>query len=827
VHLSRFFPVLPLLALATSLGAAPEAAAILASRCLACHGQSAAGGLRLDQAEGVRRVTQARGTEPGLLIQAIRHTGARLKMPPGKKLDEAEIAVLEDWVKAGAPLADAGRTLWSVASIPPVAPSTSIDKIVRNKLAEIRLTPNGPADRRTLLRRLSYDLTGLPPTPDQGEAVSALVDRLLASRHFGERWGRYWLDLARYGEEDFSGTAPRPYPNAWRYRDWVIDMVNRDMPYDLFLQAQIAGDLLPAARGFTPESYRAGLGLFGAGPWYYGISMPAQARADERHDRVDMVSRGMLGLTVACARCHDHKYDAIPQKDYYALAGVFASSAYQDVPLVPEAEVNAYREHQKKIETASKALDTFEEQQSLQLAEVLAASAARYIVNAERCRRGERVEPGLNDTLLARWEDYLAANPVADAAAFQAKLLAALAAKKALDEENRDIVAQAKLTAVPVQRKIVLPFGYRSEEDFNPGADVPTKSLPYEEFQLCNRFTSTPTSLLRFRGGELDGWLGGVHLAHLQQLRQTKAQLEKNAPREYPYLHAMAEGEAWDLHLDLRGNPHEHGDVVPRAFPTLLGGGSLREGSGRLALAYKVTAHPLAARVAVNRIWRNLFGSGLVRTPSNFGVVGDRPVLPELLDYLAARFIASGYSTKTLIREIVLSETYQASSTANPANEKLDAENRYWWKANRRRLDAEALRDSMLSVAGRLDLTAGGESAPVDGNRRRTVYARVSRFKQDDTLSLFDFPSASVTCEQRVVTNVPLQKLYFLNSAFLNEQAEALAQRFQSVDEAYRLVYHRPPSANERTLGEAFLTAEGAKAYAQVLLSANEFAFLD
>ena len=628
-----------LLLAATGLPAA-DAATVIAQRCLACHAQSAMGGLRLDQAAGIRRVTKPGSPDDSLLIQAVRHTHVKVKMPPGRKLDAAEIAVLEDWVRAGAPFEAGKGALWSVAPLQPPT-NASVDALIRKGLAAKGLRPNPPADRSTLLRRLAVDLTGLPLAPTD-EPIEAIVDKLLASPNFGERWGRYWLDVARYGEMDFGGTAPRPYPMAWLYRDWVIAMTNRDMPYDLFLKAQIAGDLLPAERGYTPGDYQPGLGLFGLGPWYYGITMPPQARADERHDRVDMISRGMLGLTVACARCHDHKYDLISQKDYYALSGVFASTAYRDIPLAPAAEVQAFDEHKKKLDAAVKALNEFEEKESLAVAGRLAAESVRYLVNAERCRLGQPTEPGLDHSLLSRWEGYVAKTPVADPSAWQAKLLVALDAKQALDKENKRIIDAANASAPKVLRSIVLPFGYRSDEDFNPGAYVATKSLPYEPFQLWLRFVANKTSLLRFDGSELDRFLATDVLRKLAELRAAKELLESTKPKEYPYLMGIAEGEPWDLNLDIRGNPNEHGDVVPRAFPRLLGGGELRAGSGRLELARKVAAHPLAARVAVNRIWRNLFGMGLVRTPSNFGTVGDRPSHPELLEYLAGRFVRSG-----------------------------------------------------------------------------------------------------------------------------------------------------------------------------------------
>jgi hypothetical protein len=396
----------------------------------------------------------------------------------------------------------------------------------------------------------------------------------------------------------------------------------------------------------------------------------------------------------------------------------------------------------------------------------------------------------------------------------------------------------------------VLPFGYQSDEDFNPGADVPSESLPRDQFQLWHRFCNMKNVLLRFSGEQLeDRFLSGEWKKHVASLRAEKKQLEQENGAQYPYLHGMAEGEPWDLNLNLRGNPEALGEVAPRRLPRLLETGlgkssvvPLQTGSGRLQLALAVSTHPLAARVAVNRIWMHLFGSGIVRTPSNFGTVGDTPGNRQLLEYLAWRFRESGYSVKALVREIVLSETYQASAGASPSNERIDGENRFFWRMNRRRLDAEAFRDSLLAAAGTLDRSkVGGESQPVTApeNHRRTIYSRISRFRQDETMSLFDFPSASVTCEQRVATNVPLQKLYFLNSEFVRAQAQAMAARLPKdqgpearIRELYRWTLQRPLSDRDLALGLAFVNqpSSGSDPWpqlAQVLLGSNEFAFID
>ncbi len=838
---------------------------LLASRCYSCHAQSASGGLRLDRPDTFAKGGQhgpavtPRDPDSSLLIRAVRRTAGVTAMPPGAPLPSAEVAILERWVRDGAvfptpPAASRGQSLWSLQPLSSTA--TSIDDAVARGLQTKGLLPSPPADRRTLIRRLSFDLAGLPPTPAEvadfvaGRVTTeALVDRLLASPHFGERWARHWLDVARYGEDDYTGTEPKPYPNAWRYRDWVIEAFNRDLPYDQFVKAQIAADLLP-----NNEKLLGGLGLFGLGPWYYGISQPPQARADERHDRVDMIGRGFLGLTVACARCHDHKYDPIKAQDYYALAGVFASAKYQEYPLTDAATVSRYQTHQKQIKAVETEINAFLESQRDQLALIFAGRLADLLMAvARKDPSGFDVKlyehwtaylakPEENHPFLKSWHEALKNNApepelrrLADE--YQALVFQIIEEKKALDQKNAAAVAQAKAARahLPV-RKVILPFNYDSEADFNPGADLASDSLPRDRYVLWHGLFKMGKAHLVMEGDEIERFLSGEWKSHLERLRAKLAGLKKDAPPAYPYHHGLAEHEQpIDLHLNVRGNPEDLGDLVPRHFPEILGGQSLRTGSGRLELAEAILGHPLAARVMANRLWQHLFGAGVVRTPSNFGVMGERPANPALLDYLAVSFKQNSWSMKKLIREIVLSNAYQASSLPIAANVKIDPDNRLFWRANRRRLDAEGLRDSILAVSAKLEDRLGGESAPLDdAHCRRTVYARVGRFRQDETLSLFDFPSSSVTAEQRAVTNVPLQRLFFLNSGFILQQSAALAQRVEAeappdgrIAYAYRLLYQREPAPGETTLAQEFLAQSTWTAYAQVLLGSNEFAFID
>lgn len=841
-------------------GATEEAARkVLASKCWACHSQSAFGGLRLDSREAMLKggksgaALMTGNAAQSRLFQAASHSNPAVKpMPPGgAKLSADELQILEAWINEGAPWTDTAMH-WSFVPLRKNQPNETIDGFINRALQKQSLVANSRADRRTLIRRLYFDLTGLPPTETQfAEAIqdndsewfSHLATKLLLSPHFGEQWGRHWLDTARYGEDDFSGTKVIPYANAWRYRDWVVQALNQDMPYDRFLKAQLAGDLM------NDPSLLPATGLLGLGPWYYGIAQPPQSRADERHDRVDMVTRGMLGVTVACARCHDHKYDPFTAKDYYALAGVFASTGYKEYPLVPDAEVAAWKKQKDEVDSAEKALDKFIEEESERIAERYSTSIASYMMSTVKPGKG------LNEKVLARWKTYLAkpdefhpflatwfqgSKNATQATSFQKLLLDIRAEKKTIDEENRKLVEEAKKTEPKIKRTIILPGGYRSEEDFNPGAYIASKSLDRDRFVVFNRIFGEASAPLKFDRDVTVELMDTHRRPEYERLKAKFDQLKKALPVQYAYVQGATEFDPMDLNLNIRGNPESLGDVVPRRFPLVLSSGKtipFNEGSGRIQLAETVAHHPLAARVAVNRIWLTLFGQGLVRTPSNFGRVGDRPTLPDLLEFLSARFVERGFSTKALIREIVLSDAYQRSSLSNPVNDKTDPEDRYLWRQSRRRLEAEPILDSMLAVSGELDEAVGGESKPLTADfHRRTLYAKTSRFQQDETMSLFDLPAASVTCEQRAVTNVPLQKLFFLNSDTVARRSDAVAKQIRNddvdrgVDAAYGLLLQRKASENERRLGREFLKqagADGWKEYAKVLLSSNEFTYVD
>ncbi|MCS7044753.1 MAG: PSD1 and planctomycete cytochrome C domain-containing protein [Gemmataceae bacterium] len=720
---------------------------VLAEHCFSCHGpEKQRGGVRLDgRAHLVRPRDAGPLVVPGLpdksaLIRALRHEG-EIKMPPKGKLAPGQIDDIATWIRQGAawpadnnePSTPADwRDHWAfrpvrmpkVPHVPTAGPTPQpIDAFIAVKLAEKGIAPAPRADARTLLRRLYVDLVGLPPTFEEVEdfvraygggrsqaAVAAVVDRLLSSPHFGERWARHWLDVARYADsKGYVFQEERRYPYAYTYRDYVIDAFNRDLPFDRFILEQLAADRLVAAHQAEPK-VQAALGFLTLGRRFLNNIH------DIIDDRIDVVSRGLMGLTVTCARCHDHKYDPVPMKDYYSLYGVFASSIEpKELPL---------------LQTPAATEETVRFQK--QLAELKAAVA--------------KFE-----------EDH----------------------KKELAANNRKFRDQL----VALQRKV------DAFQATAPGA--PPRAMV---------LVDAPAPI---------------------------------QPRVF-----------------LRGNPNMPGPVVPRQFLEALSGSDrkpFREGSGRLELARAIASadNPLTARVFVNRVWLHLFGVGLVSTPSDFGRRSDPPSHPELLDYLAATFMNDGWSVKKLIRSIVLSETYQrdASATSGTA---LDPENRLYWRGHRRRLDFEALRDALLAVGGNLERALGGPAvditkSPFSG--RRTIYGFIDRQNLPGMFRTFDFPNPDTTSPQRFETTVPQQALFLLNNAFVQEQARRVVQRADptgrldtaaKIQELYRLIYARAAEDEEVRLGEAFVQHAVGPAemtpwerYAQVLLLANEFVFVD
>ncbi|MCY2960805.1 MAG: PSD1 and planctomycete cytochrome C domain-containing protein [Planctomycetota bacterium] len=883
---------------------------ILVNRCEECHAETADGDLRVDSREALLKGGESGPAivvgdpEASLLIQAVRQTHAKLKMPKRRaKLSDAEIATLEQWVEQGAfwpeakpagaagsrPIGPEQRAFWSFQPLAqPAVPATKdgawarsdIDRFVLARMEADGLAPVAAADRPTLIRRATLDLTGLPPTPEEvaafaadtdAEAFAKVVDRLLASPRYGEAWGRWWLDVARYGEDDPRSLDPQgrglnPYPNAYLYRDWVVQALNDDMPYDRFVEAQLAADLMD-------ERERAGLlpalGFLGLGPWLYDNGSVEVTRADERHDRVDAVSRGFLGLTIACARCHDHKYDPIPTEDYYSVASVFKNTVYKEYPAVPQSVVDEYQKAFDRIEATEKVLSKSRKAGREQLAQTLAFETARYLraawqVSGEPKKKKARVaeQEKLDPELFDRWLEFLAkpkrhyhqldawsemiaqggTREQADklAGEFQKVLLDVMFEHNELEAENDIIRAKALPTTKP-KKRANLPHEFVTNDDFCPGCGLELKSLAGEKASLWTdvfeRDLDTELDLaqdmedsgkpgvLAFQGNDLDRQLGDRQRLQLEVLRADLERQRKELPPKYAYVHGVADVTTPEpIQVHLRGSPFRLGAPVPARFPAVLDSEDRKpftHGSGRRDLAAAIVAHPITMRVIANRIWKGHFGTGIVDTPSDFGVSGERPQDPALLEHLAGLFVEGGLSLKKFHRAILLSSVYQLSGADSERNRAVDPANRHYWRATTRRLTAEQLRDSALFVSGALDLRMGGPSEKLTPYKtRRTIYGHISRYRLDDFLALFDFPAPNATSERRFTTSVPLQRLFLMNSDFMQQQAELLAKRVEGeagdaarIQKLYGLLFARAATGEEVAAGLAYLAAEPMKQY--------------
>jgi hypothetical protein len=893
---------------------------ILVNNCYSCHTNTEMGNLRLDSPEALAKGGAKHGPavvpgdpEKSSLILAIRHADPdpKFRMPMGRKLKAEEIDALTEWVKAGAAWPKAIPTVskvngkfvifpeqkkfWSMLplkmpALPAVKdtkwPKTNIDRFVLAKLEAEGLKPVAPASKQDLIRRAYLGLTGLPPTYDEIQtfvkdtspnAFEKVVDRLLASPHYGERWGRIWLDVARYGEDDYRSLDPmrrgyNPYPNAYVYRDWVINAFNDDMPYDMFVKSQLAGDLMDEK---IRHKTLPGIGFIGLGPWYYDNGSTEVTRADERHDRVDVVTRGFLGLTVACARCHDHKYDPIPQTDYYALAGIFANVTYEEYPLAPKKVVEEYHKIEAQIDLKEKMLGEMQQSMGKALAQSLVFQISNYLQGVFDVKGPRKQDIAnvvetrkLDYEILERWIKYMdketkkyphkdawqammkkpapnaqEAKRLADQ--FQADVVAVMLARQEIDEENKVIAAKA-LEGTKPKKRTNKPSNFVTNDDFCPGCGLQLKHLPDEQNNLYSEIfvrelsdAEDPNAMmamgmrnmkpgvLAFRGWALESRVGSEAQAQLAAVRKDIEEARKKIDPYYPYLHGIKDKpkeEISELPLALRGDPMTLGDPVPRHFLSVLSPDEplrFSQGSGRLELAEAILQQPLNTRVIVNRIWKGHFGTGIVDTPSNFGITGERPTNPELLEYLAASFVANGQSIKKLHKEILLSAVYQLSTQNDANNFAKDAGNRFYWRHEKKRLDAEQLRDAVLFSSGKLDTSLGGPSADLKPSfLRRTVYGKVSRYKLDEYLQLFDFPTPSISAEKRFTTTVPLQRLFLMNSDFMQLQAEELAQKIiteadnrSRVNKLFQLVYGRDASEEEIQLGLEYIKSEPLLSY--------------
>ncbi len=838
---------------------------VFAENCFSCHSgrtQQPMGGLRVDSRDallrgGNRGPAVVSGDPQGSrLIQAVRHKG--LVMPPGGKLAEQQVADLEHWISLGAPWpAEAAPEAAATAESAGSATSASghwafqpfklagrgsseddrdpvIDRLVEAQLDRAGLSPSERADPRTLLRRLSYGLTGLPPTFEQIQAFAAdpspaayerEVDRLLSSPQLGERWARHWLDTARYAD---AGATNVRFAFAYTYRDWVIRALNDDMPYDKFVVRQLAADLLPG----EDRRHLAALGFLtlGLDP-FRRTDLP-----EKIDDRIDVVTRGLMGLSVSCARCHDHKFDPIPTQDYYSLYGVFVNSEepLEAIPISHADGVNPLDEvYRKRLARRVESLRTFERErvEEHRADARKAEEIERYLLGVGKARglKGPQREnlareSNLPSYLFHRWVDYLSraagsADPV-------------FAVWNRLAELDGDDFAAAAREVSGANQLVVDEFVRNSPKSPEDLAQRYATLLAQSDSAEPHADPDREALRLALRGPDAppnipleDFWLTqneGDKNTINNLVWQYKAAAADYAYRIAPP-HAMGLREREDLlpaHVFRRGNQNDLGEEAPRRFLESLSRSKRQpfaQGSGRLELARAIAdaGNPLTARVIVNRVWRHLIGAGLVETTSDFGLRGAAPTHPELLDHLAATFVRDGWSIKRLIRRSVLSEVYQQSSAERPAAAAKDPENKLLWRMNRRRLDFEAQRDSLLAVAGRLDPTVGGspflpESVPAVP--RRTLYSFVERERTLPSLRSFDSADPAQHTPKRHVTTVPQQALFMMNSPFVAEQARALAVSLAEgsdedrIPSTYQRIFGRDPTRDEIEIGLEFLS---------------------
>ncbi|TDU73280.1 cytochrome c [Prosthecobacter fusiformis] len=791
----------------------------LVEHCYQCHSAEAEkvkGGLTLDTRQGTVLGGESGhpGVTPGSLSESAIYTAMTwadedMQMPPKTKLPDEVIAHFRKWIEMGAPdpreqiIPNAsggkreinmqeGRQHWAFqkpasSAVPDLKDESwarsTIDQWIQAGLEKAGLKPAPDADRRTLIRRIAFDLTGLPPTPDEveayvkdtsPEATKRVIDQYLDSSRFGERWGRHWLDIARYAES--SGKEVNLlYPHAWRYRDYVIDAFNRDKPYDQFLKEQIAGDLMRYDNKRDQAEKIVATGFLAIGPKGHNNRDKRQFTMDLVDEQIDALSQSMLGLTLACARCHDHKFDPVTQRDYYALAGIFLSS---------ETLFGTYRQLQNQNTSTLIELDPAAAQ----------VSALAALPKADYATLKRNYDEALNT-----------ANNIRDQV-------------RSMSSGQRDNNAQNFLRV-------------RSSAD---RADAIKADL--DQFHA----DGSPRTL-------------------------AMGLLDKDSPVNSPLL--------------IRGDLKQPGDTVPRGLVEVLCAEgeprNISEGSGRLDLAFFIASkeNPLTARVMANRIWLKLMGSGLVATPDNFGLMGQKPTHPELLDELALSFMEQGWSVKQMIREIMLSRSYQMASAYDDQNFAVDPDNKLHWRMNQRRLDAEAIRDAMLAVSGNLNLY------PIDGSpvaragegreglfslfreistqpySYRSIYLPIIRDQIPEVLSVFDFPDASLVNGERDTTNVPGQSLFMMNNPQALSAADAFASRvakhpgtpLEKLTYAFQLAFARFPTEQEMTSIKSFWmrfpqqAAEGKNtpsekekaqmatlsAFCQSLIASAEFRYLN
>ncbi|WP_152050402.1 DUF1553 domain-containing protein [Tautonia marina] len=869
---------------------------VLIEKCYRCHSVEAdqagklKGGLLLDHREGLL-LGGASGpavvpgnVDESLLIDALRYD--LLQMPPEGKLPETIVNDFVTWIEQGAPDPrtgdgavprsaemdiEAGRDHWAyqpprIAPVPDVNDSTwprnDIDRFILARLEAEGLRPVSDADRITLIRRLSYDLVGLPPSPEEIQrfvldrsptAYEDLVDRFLASPHFGERWGRHWLDVARFGESlTLRGLV---FKEAWRYRDYVIDAFNEDMPFDQFVREQIAGDLLD---GETIEDRRRQIvatSFLVLGNTNLEEQDKEQLRMDMVDEQIETIGKALLAQTISCARCHDHKFDPIPTSDYYALAGILSNakamrhanvSAWIEVPLPMEADreavIVAHEKSVSALEAQIKELRASLKNSEAGKGILEPEDVPGIVVDDEQADRvgewksstysGNFIGSGyLHDDNQGKGEKTLTFQPdLSKAGLFEVWIAYSPGASRA--------------SAVPIT---ILSAEGESDHtiDMRQQPPIEGRYLRIGEF----RFEANGQAYLQISNEGTRGhvtadavvWIPAEQVAssapsslteqnELARLESELKALSQNAPQRDMAMSVVEEDSIRDLKIHIRGSVHNLGQEVPRGFLRVAtqsdkGPRLPEDESGRRQLADWVASpqNPLTARVLVNRVWHWLMGEGLVPSVDNFGTTGDSASHPELLDTLAVRFVNEGWSIKTLIRKIVVSRTYQLSTERDPSAERIDPENVLRWRMDRRRLDAESIRDTMLWASGQLDLEMSGPSFPEtlaadygfkSKRTRRSVYEPVFRNALPEVFEAFDFADPSLVVGRRNTSTVATQALFLMNHPFVIQQAQETAARllemdFNAVDDrisyAYQLILGRSPTEEELSIASRFV----------------------
>jgi hypothetical protein len=893
---------------------------VLVEHCYKCHSEEARksrklrGGLLLDSRAGLLKGGDSGpAIVPGqakdsLLIRSLSHEGD-VKMPPKGKLPAGVIADLETWVNQGAPdprsgavvvkqtglSLEEGRKFWSYRPIvrppvPPLGEETEIDAFLHAGLREKGLQSAPLAEKSVLVRRLYYDLIGLPPTPEEVErfvndtrpdAYERLVDRLLASPGYGERWGRHWLDVARYAES----LTLRGFilPDAWRYRDYVLDTFNEDRPLDRFIQEQVAGDLLEA--NGTEERRRAliATSFLTLGNTNLEEQDKKQLEMDVVDEQLDTLGRAFLAQTLGCARCHDHKFDPIPTKDYYALAGILKNTRTLThanlsqgitvpLPVEPQRE-KALQEHEAAVAKLTAEVN------------VLRATVGRkpgktgvravkdlpgIVVDDTRAKKvgtwteskfsGNYVGDGyVHDGNTGKGEKTITFHPeIARTGRYEVRLAYVPATNRAANVPVTVFSADGEKTIEVDQRRtppidgLFLSLGQYKFENSGAGFVI-VSNAGTNGHVVADAVVFIPVEKL---GEETSPAVTGEK-GDADKLRRMEAELKRLAttgPRRDTVLGVVEEKTIADIRVHLRGSVHNLGEEAPRGFLRVASRGSSvalpKTQSGRRELAEWLTGrdNPLTARVLVNRVWHWLFGAGLVRTVDNFGTTGEMPSHPELLDWLAVRFVEDGWSVKKLVRRIVLSHAYRQSSASSERARAVDPDNRLLSHANRRRLEAEAIRETLLLVSGQLTRDRGGPTWRLGlmadyGYRhtdtRRSVYSPVFRNSLPEIFEVFDFADPSVSTGRRNVSTVVPQALFLTNHPFVLEQARAAARRLLAetegatearLERAYQVTLGRAPTQRERALVDRYLGSGGEEEWAQVfgvLFASVDFRYVD